>query len=146
MWLERNNMNDDPLLFAMNTVINTNTSVSKLVQNMIRTDVPNMSTLIHNVHNAIANSNASKCAIYKEINPNYEVHEIYVKKHTINDLQRISFTRFRVSAHSLAIETGRWNRRGRGHLPVEERLCECGRIQTERHVIEECPKTQYIIV
>ena len=52
---------------------------------------------------------------------------------------RVSFTRFRVSGHSLAIETGRWNRRGRGRLPVEERLCVCGQVQTEKHVVETCP-------
>ena len=44
----------------------------------------------------------------------------------------------RVSAHSLAVEQGRWNRRGRGRLPIEERLCPCGQIQTERHVFEYC--------
>ena len=42
------------------------------------------------------------------------------------------------------METGRWNRRGRGRLPVEERLCVCGLIQTERHVVETCPITQDI--
>ena len=62
----------------------------------------------------------------------------------MNDRYRISFTRFRLSGHSLAIETGRWNRRGRGRLPVEERLCECGLVQTEKHVIEYCPKTQQL--
>lgn len=29
------------------------------------------------------------------------------------------------------IEEGRWNRQGRGHLSVEERLCPCGQIQIE---------------
>ena len=46
-----------------------------------------------------------------------------------------------LGAHSLAIETGRWNRRGQGRLPREQRLCTCGDIQTERHVIETCPLT-----
>ena len=49
-----------------------------------------------------------------------------------------------MSGHSLAVETGRWNRRGRGRLPVEERLCVCGLVQNERHVIEFCPLTQNI--
>lgn len=62
----------------------------------------------------------------------------------INEFHRISFTRFRVSGHSLAIETGRWNRKGKGRLPVEERLCECGLIQTERHVIEVCHLTAHL--
>ena len=53
----------------------------------------------------------------------------------------MTLTRFRVSSHSLAIETGRWNRRGRGRLPIHERLCTCGKIQTEEHVVVEFPLT-----
>ena len=45
---------------------------------------------------------------------------------------------------SLAIETGRWNRRGRGRLPVEQRLCPCGSVQTEPHVMESCPMTENV--
>ena len=144
MWTEKNAMNDDPLSFAMGTVVASNMPVAKIVQNIIHTNVPNMSELINKVHLSIANSDASKCVVYKEINPRFEVHEIYKSKHALNDLKRISFSRFQVSGHSLAIETGHWNRRGRGRLPVEERLCDCGLIQTERHVLEECPKTQHL--
>ena len=56
----------------------------------------------------------------------------------------MSWTKLRLSAHSLAIETGRWNRRGRGRLPIEERLCQCGQIQTERHVVETCILSQHV--
>ena len=59
-------------------------------------------------------------------------------------MHRISYTQFRISAHRLAIETGRWNRRGRGRLPIEERLCPCGAVQTELHVFEDCPLTREI--
>ena len=31
-----------------------------------------------------------------------------------------------------------------GRLPVEERLCVCGDIQTERHVLQDCTLTQQI--
>ena len=47
-----------------------------------------------------------------------------------------------VSSHMLAVETGRWNRRGRGRLPMEERLCSCGLIQSEEHVVSDCPISQ----
>ena len=72
------------------------------------------------------------------------VHSVYHTKSGINELERISWSRMRLSAHSLVIETGRWNRRGRGRLPIEQRLCQCGQIQTERHVIEECALTQQL--
>ena len=49
-----------------------------------------------------------------------------------------------MSAHYLAVETGRWNRCGRGRLPMEERLCLCGLVQTERHVIEECVLSEHV--
>ena len=42
------------------------------------------------------------------------------------------------------MEEGRWNRRGRGRLPMDERLCTCGQIQTEKHVIEECPRSLHL--
>ena len=44
----------------------------------------------------------------------------------------------------MAIETGRWNRRGRGRLPMDQRLCQCGLVQTERHVVEACTLSQHI--
>ena len=137
-------MHDDPLNFAMNTVMSLNTHVGKIVQNMIRTDVPTMTSLIGNVHEVVRTSSGSRCGVYREINPEIEVHRIYKEKHSINDLYRMSFTRFRLSGHNLAIETGRWNRRGRGRLPIEERLCECGEVQTEKPVVEYCPKAQQL--
>ena len=78
------------------------------------------------------------------MNGGLKVHAIYSKKCLINETHRIAFTRFRVSSHALAIETGRWNRRGRGRLPIEERLCICGQVQTEEHVINDCPISQHI--
>ncbi len=144
VWSQRRDLTDDPLSFAIKTAITLNTPAGKLVSRMTRDNIPHMSTLVRNVHDAIAGSHTSRCIIYKTINPRYVTHSIYSERHTINDRHRISFTRFRVSGHSLAIETGRWNRRGRGRLPVEERLCECGNVQSEQHVLETCPRTQRI--
>ena len=78
------------------------------------------------------------------INPNMQVHDMYNSKSRVNEIERLSWSKLRLSAHSLAIETGRWNRRGRGRLPYEQRLCQCGQVQTEHHVIEECPISQHI--
>ena len=144
MWLERSGMQDDPLSFAIRTVANTNTHTGKLVQNFIANQPPVPTSLVTNVHSLIANSDSSRCLVYKEINPDFLVHDVYRSRHTINEHHRIEFTRFRVSGHSLAVETGRWNRRGRARLPIEERLCVCGLVQNERHIIESCPLTQNI--
>ena len=75
-----------------------------------------------NVRDSIIHSDSSRRVTYKDLNPNFVVHEIYRTKHTIVGKHRLSFTRFRVSGHSLMCETGRWNRRGRGRLPLEDRL------------------------
>ena len=48
-----------------------------------------------------------------------------------------------MSGHTLVVETGRWTRRGQGRLPLAERLCRCGEVQTERHVMEQCVLTQH---
>ena len=144
MWSERSTMHDDPLSFAIRVTTQANTHTGKFIKELLSNEVPSMTSLITKVHTAINASNSSRCLVYKEINPSFTVHDIYRKKHVIDEFQRISFTRFRTCGHSLAVETGRWNRRGRGRLPVEERLCPCGQVQTERHVVESCPFTENI--
>ena len=144
MWQERSAYNDDPLFFVLNLVKGSNTATGKLVREFINNNVKNLSAAMDRVTSSIAHSDSSRRVIYRDINPNLGVHDIYKIKHTINENHRLSFTKFRVSGHSLMCETGRWNRRGRGRLPLEERLCVCGNIQTERHVVENCIKTQPI--
>ena len=144
IWQERSGMMDDPLVLAIRLTLTSRTPTAGCLNTFINSEPPTMSTITNDVYNSIANSDSSRCIVYKEINPRFIVHDIYKRKHVINEFHRISFTRFRLCGHSLAIETGRWNRRGRGRLPVEERLCECGLIQTERHVIEVCPLTAHL--
>ena len=143
MWSERSRMNDDPLALAIKLCTDCNTPTGRLVSELVN-QIPNISSLSENVRDFVAHSATTRCLVYQEMNPTFETHPIYTTKHSINELHRISFTRFRVSGHSLQIETGRWNRRGRGRLPVEERLCGCGLVQTERHVVEVCPLTTNI--
>ena len=89
--------------------------------------------------NITQNTTSNRMIFYKLINPDLSVHDVYLKNIKVNEIERISWTKFRLSAHSLAIERGRWNRRGRGRLPIDERLCSCGQIQTEVHIVEDCP-------
>lgn len=56
----------------------------------------------------------------------------------------ISFSWLCLTAHELAIETGRWNKRGRGRLLVEKKLCYFGAVQAEVHVIKSGPSRSMI--
>ena len=80
-------------------------------------------------------SSSSKRMTYMCINDELCVSQIYYSG-TIDEVKRISFTRMRTSSHRLAIETGRWAR-----LPRDRRLCPCGSVQTEEHVLLDCPLT-----
>ena len=74
---------------------------------------------------------------YKDLNPTLEKSCLYTQD--VPEHVRIKITRLRLSSHNLKIETGRWSR-----LPKEERLCSCGVIQTERHIIENCTLAERI--
>ena len=81
---------------------------------------------------------SSKVRTYKEINPELSVHPVYTSKDYINERERLSFTRFRLSSHHLKIETGRWAR-----IDVENRVCDCGNgLQDERHALFLCERTE----
>ena len=141
MWRERSLMEDDPLVLIIKTVLGSRYNTRNYVQSLIYDTVDDIGEAMENLKNNIRNSNSSRRLTYMEMNPDLSVHNVYSEKHNIPEHHRVSFTRFRLSAHSLAVEVGRWNRRGRGRLPVEERLCRCGEIQTENHVVRECPLT-----
>ena len=143
MWGERLNMFDDPLVFAIRTVQNAQYKTSNYINGLINDDVNDLEIAMEKVKESIRESESSKRRFYKSVNPDLETHDIYKDKHSINEFHRMSFTRLRLSSHSLAVETGRWNRQGGNPLPLEERVCSCGEgIQTERHVIEVCSLTQ----
>ena len=79
---------------------------------------------------------SSKVGTYLARNPTLDVYTGCV----IPEFNRTVYTHFRLSAHNLKGETGRWAR-----LPREERLCDCknGRV---RRVIEDCTKNEPIEV
>ena len=80
--------------------------------------------------------NASKVDTYQAINPSLNTHSVY-KNSNIPEYARISFSRLRLIAHSLKIETGRWTGMAR-----ENRLCSCQvTIQSEEHVLLHCMLT-----
>ena len=70
------------------------------------------------------------------MNPNMTVHPVYKTRSFVPDYKRESFTRLQLMSHNLRGEIGRWSR-----TPREERVCQCDgmQIQTEKHVLIECP-------
>ena len=62
---------------------------------------------------------------------------MYIMSPYIPEHLRIAFTRVCLSSHRLRIDTGRWAR-----IPRVRRLCDCGAVQAEEHVLVRCPLTE----
>ena len=116
-------MVDDPLIHVIRIMFNYNTTTSRFIHNLIDIDVDDIAVSLEKLKTQISASDSGRVLVYKGINPDLNVHPIYSSKVQVNELERVKWTKMRLSAHSLAVEVGRWNRRGRGRLPVEERLC-----------------------
>ena len=87
----------------------------------------------------VQTSEKSKLVTYRtDMNPEQTVHPIYID-HTVPEYERLVVTRLRLFSHNLAIEKGRWSRQ-----PKEQRLCQCGQVQTENHLLSECPNTAHV--
>ncbi|MES9883146.1 MAG: reverse transcriptase family protein [Sedimenticola sp.] len=78
----------------------------------------------------------SKCEIYKYFDKTRGLAKYLCKP--IPELRRKTLSRFRLSAHSLAIETGRYNRTDRRDRVCA--MCELNVIEDEYHLILICPK------
>ena len=136
-------MTDDPLIHVLKTAMEYNDAISRFLTELTTNDRDDLLEAQQALRLKIRTSVSNRTAFYRLVNPELQVHELYTRKSIgVNELERISWTKLRLSAHSLAVEKGRWNRRGRGRLPWEERLCTCGQVQTESHVIVNCPISQ----
>ena len=135
---ERSNMHDDPFIFALNLTRNLNRPTGKIIDSLLST-----TNFINEANNKIfakiRNSEKTRYITYLTLNPDLKTHHVYNTKNYVPEIYRVSFTRFRLSSHNLKIETGRWSR-----VPREARLCACGELQDERHVIVSCPLTAHI--
>ena len=87
--------------------------------------------------NAIRFSNKTRRITYLSLNPELVINDLYSGSFNIPEFARIAVTRLRTSSHRLKIESGRWAR-----IPRDLRLCSCGEIQDEEHVLLRCPMSQ----
>ncbi len=88
---------------------------------------------------AIWNSTSTRRTTYMLLNPNLSMNCIYNKSSYVPEHCRIACTQIRLSSHCLRVETGWWAR-----IPFENRICFCGAVQTEEHVLLKCPLTEEI--
>ena len=94
-------------------------------------------TSSEDLRSRISESMSSRRKTYCDFNPVFTTHRIYAEN--IPEYLRVAVTRFRLGSHRLKIETGRWSR-----IPIEQRLCACGAVQTEQHVLLHCPESEPI--
>ena len=93
---------------------------------------------IYDNYNQIWNSDLQNSSRAKT----YRLYSDFVFQPYLNSIKidkfRIALTRFRVSAHRLEIEAGRWHKPNK--IPYNERKCKlCKTIEDEMHFLLECP-------
>ena len=136
---ERSDMEDDPLMFALNLTEKQNRKMNKyinIVKNRTNTEDINV------VKQSIENGTTTRLTTYFNINGDLSMHNVYARKYDrysfIPEVYRLAFTRMRTSSHRLRIETGRWAKLNR-----EQRLCKCGQsVGDEEHALTQCTLTQ----
>ena len=80
------------------------------------------------------NVESSRRITYRMVNPELRAPAIYSSREAVPEHHRAAYTRIRLGSHRLKVETGRWSR-----IPRERRLCSCGSVQDEDHVLLRCP-------
>ena len=94
------------------------------------------------VKDRIRSAGTSRAATYLMINPALEVQDVYRGEQSTRTFEphRVAFSRVRLGAHRLRVETGRWS-----HTPRDARVCTCGPyVQDEDHVIRKCTLTRHV--
>ena len=124
-----------PVQKALDMAVNVQCPMGKHVAYLdsLREDPVEHSLRCHS--EAVAASATSRRVAYRQLNPSLSVHRMYSHP-TLPERERVSTTRIRLGSHYLKVETGRWSR-----MPRDERLCPCGSIQDECHVLTECMYT-----
>ena len=128
----------DPLFYAIDLHSNASTTMFRYFSDVTSSD-DWVRIGLNCIKDNVLASTRSKFLAYVSMNPDLTIHPVYAHPDVI-EYKRITFTRLRLIAHNLKIETGRWSR-----IPRENRLCICDQIQTEEHILCHCPFTAHFI-
>lgn len=76
MYSERSHLHDNPLMLVLNIVSEINMTTHRTVNNVVNGEIVEVE---RNTHNAILQSESSRCMVHKDINPDIRVHDIQKK-------------------------------------------------------------------
>ena len=111
---ERRHMVDDPFNMIWTLVADSRTPATRYVMDLLQeSDI--LANHCTSIKVGVRTRKGSTDNTYSDIiNPILDVYQVYTHKLTaVSEYERLSFTRMRLSAHNLAIETGRWGRKPR---------------------------------
>lgn len=129
----RQNIEDDPFGFMTKLVEREDPTMWSTIQEII--SIPDhLKEATSKIRESVLRNEGSRATGYRELNPDLATHKLYAQSTPtpyIPDSLRIAFTRLRLSSHRLRSETGRWSK-----TPRENRLCTCGVLQDEKHILQ----------
>ena len=133
MCSQRHDLSDDPLMSVMETLRRSQTATWRYIDEIMKQNRNYVTDSLEETKQYVRqNSNArSKLATYLDMNTELVSPGLY--KIDVPEYMRVAVSRLRLISHNLKIETGRWSR-----IDRDRRLCQCGKVQTERHIVQEC--------
>ena len=137
--MARDDFHDSPLEKAMAIANNARSPMAKQLNEILNMQDCPVDLFSQTLETKITTATTTRAVTYMDLNPSLTVHTIYSKTPNVYEHKRIATTRIRLASHRLKIETGRWSR-----IPRERRLCTCGDIQDEQHVLLKCPLTEHV--
>ena len=111
--------------------IQTHCPAGIILQKVMNRQFPDCTMKRDAIKQTVQSANTTRRRGYYALNPTLTTHAVYSS--LVQEHHRIAFTRLRLSSHNLPYEMGRWAR-----IPPENRMCPCGSMQTDAHIILQC--------
>jgi hypothetical protein len=135
---EREHMEGDPFNYVWHLCKDAKTPGARYILSLLHQEQDFVTSNLDRIRESVRGSTRTKLMTYiNDMNPELLVHDMYTdRSNSVPEYKRIAFTRLRVISHHLAIKTSLWST-----LPRDRRLCQCGEIQTEVHIVCQCVRT-----